>query len=186
MKQDWAAIAKWYKANAVELYEKLRKAKGATERALSAFERELGLKLPADLRAHFERFGGGSGGGFFEYEGLPLESIRALRVGLLQVLANGDFKRKPRELKSRGLVLREWWNPLWIPIVQDGGGNQTCVDLAPGPKGKRGQVIGWEMGSGPIGPYAPSLAKYVRWYRQELEGGGYVYDRDSGILHKPG
>lgn len=29
----------------------------------------------------------------------------------------------------------------WVPFADDGGGNHYCVDLAPGPQGRRGQVV---------------------------------------------
>lgn len=29
----------------------------------------------------------------------------------------------------------------WVPFADDGGGNQYCVDLAPGPRGHHGQVV---------------------------------------------
>lgn len=38
-------------------------------------------------------------------------------------------------------VQKAYVHPAWIPLARDWGGNNICVDLAPGPTGKWGQVI---------------------------------------------
>ena len=38
-------------------------------------------------------------------------------------------------------VQRAYVHPAWIPMARDWGGNNICVDLAPGPTGKWGQII---------------------------------------------
>lgn len=40
-----------------------------------------------------------------------------------------------------GAVQKAYVHPAWIPLARDWGGNNICVDLAPGPTGKWGQVI---------------------------------------------
>lgn len=38
-------------------------------------------------------------------------------------------------------IQKVYAHPAWIPLARDWGGNNICVDLAPGPTGKWGQVI---------------------------------------------
>lgn len=38
-------------------------------------------------------------------------------------------------------IQKAYAHPAWIPLARDWGGNNICVDLAPGPTGKWGQVI---------------------------------------------
>lgn len=38
-------------------------------------------------------------------------------------------------------IQKVYAHPAWIPLARDWGGNNICVDLAPGPAGKWGQVI---------------------------------------------
>ncbi|KAK5116768.1 hypothetical protein LTR62_007442 [Meristemomyces frigidus] len=38
-------------------------------------------------------------------------------------------------------VQKAYAHPAWIPLARDWGGNNICVDLAPGPAGKWGQII---------------------------------------------
>ena len=64
--------------------------------------------------------------------------IRELRVWR-ELLASGDFKGQvPKEQVG---ISPCWWHPAWLPITHDGAGNHDCLDLAPAPGGRRGQVI---------------------------------------------
>ncbi len=38
-------------------------------------------------------------------------------------------------------IQKAYAHPAWIPLARDWGGNNICVDLAPGPAGKWGQII---------------------------------------------
>ncbi|KAK5167372.1 Cell wall assembly regulator [Saxophila tyrrhenica] len=38
-------------------------------------------------------------------------------------------------------IQKSYAHPAWIPLARDWGGNNICVDLAPGPTGRWGQVI---------------------------------------------
>lgn len=38
-------------------------------------------------------------------------------------------------------IQKAYVHPAWIPLARDWGGNNICVDLAPGPTGKWGQII---------------------------------------------
>ena len=38
-------------------------------------------------------------------------------------------------------IQKAYVHPAWIPMARDWGGNNICIDLAPGPTGKWGQVI---------------------------------------------
>ena len=40
-----------------------------------------------------------------------------------------------------GAIQLDYINRGWIPLSRDGGGNHIGVDLSPGPKGTKGQVI---------------------------------------------
>lgn len=41
-------------------------------------------------------------------------------------------------------VRTDLWNPAWIPLAEDNTGFTLFVDLAPGPAGRVGQIVGWE------------------------------------------
>ena len=47
------------------------------------------------------------------------------------VVGQADYRRVP-DL---------WWNPKWIPLTADGGGNGKMIDLDPTGNGTAGQII---------------------------------------------
>lgn len=51
----------------------------------------------------------------------------------------------------RGVIAPVHVHPAWVPFADDGGGNALCLDLAPGPQGRPGQVIelGRDLHEGP-------------------------------------
>ena len=46
-----------------------------------------------------------------------------------------------QDSQHNGAIQKVYAHPAWIPLARDWGGNNICVDLAPGPAGKWGQVI---------------------------------------------
>lgn len=46
-----------------------------------------------------------------------------------------------QESQPANAIQKVYAHPAWIPLARDWGGNNICVDLAPGPAGKWGQVI---------------------------------------------
>lgn len=83
-----------------------------------------------------------------------------------------DDGRVERHLKEdwgnwNGDYLKQvWWSKKWIPFAEDGCGNMKCIDLDPGSKGKRGQIMSMEIQDGQ-GPYIDrdhkSFAEYMRY-----------------------
>jgi len=68
-----------------------------------------------------------------------------------QVLSNNEYKveRKDFEFLSadnwksypESMIKRKYFNPKWIPIISDSGGNFIGIDLDPDVKGTKGQII---------------------------------------------
>ena len=151
------------------------RAEPATAAQIAALEQALGATLPADFRAHLLRYGGGERVPFYEYDGLNVDAILSRWQGLEELRESGTFaKAKPHELSQGPREVQfQWWHRGWVPFAEDGGGNLYCVDLDPDLNGRRGQVIAWEMHSGPVGPYAGSFADFLGKYVERLESGDY-------------
>ncbi|NTX51038.1 ankyrin repeat domain-containing protein [Myxococcus sp. CA039A] len=174
----WKRIGAWAARRNPTYAEQLASTRPSTEARVVALEKALGTPLPLDFRAFLLRFGGGAPAGtpglsVSEYEVLPVDQILSTWKGLRKLVEKGTFKKaEPHELsKSQKDVKWTWWHPGWVPFAQDGGGNLKCVDLDPGPEGKRGQVIGWEIRGGPLSPYAPSMDAFFEHYLEGLETG---------------
>lgn len=58
--------------------------------------------------------------------------------------ANGNWRQdllSRQDSQPPNAVQKAYVHPAWIPLARDWGGNNICVDLAPGPTGKWGQII---------------------------------------------
>lgn len=72
------------------------------------------------------------------------------------------------------------WHEGWIPFVTDFGGNHLAVDLAPGPRGVRGQVINFGRDERRVFQVARSLGEFFAWLGQVYEGDGLFIE--DGVI----
>jgi cell wall assembly regulator SMI1 len=113
----------------------------ADERALAAYERELGVPLPADVRALWLQHDGQSQDdtGWLPARWLSVDESRAMRSELLQFVVPEWLERtREDDPRLRDLV----YHPLRIPWASSSLQDLYCaIDLAPGPEGRRGQLL---------------------------------------------
>ncbi|WP_342378558.1 ankyrin repeat domain-containing protein [Myxococcus stipitatus] len=174
----WKRIQTWYEAHQPSFAEHLANARPATTAQVDTLEKNLGMELPLELRAFLLRFGGRTKPGhrpmsIAEYDVLPVAQVLERWKGLRGLVEEGAFKKaRPHELpKDQQEVKWTWWHPGWVPLAADSGGNLYCVDLDPGPQGKRGQVIQWEIHGGPLRLGTDSLEEFFEHYLSRLERG---------------
>jgi cell wall assembly regulator SMI1 len=108
--------------------------------ALDAYEAELGVALPADLRALWLLHDGQDGEArWLPDRWLPVSASRAMRSDLLPFIVYEwlelVLEHDPRQ---RALVYHAHRVPL---VASDLGDYYAHVDLAPGPAGARGQIL---------------------------------------------
>ncbi|MET9632620.1 SMI1/KNR4 family protein [Lentzea sp. NPDC006480] len=72
-----------------------------------------------------------------------------------------DWDRPVRYVGPAGAVRMVRFDPRWVPIASNDWGDVLCVDLAPGPRGKVGQLI-QPAGEAPLMHLADSLADWSR------------------------
>lgn len=79
-----------------------------------------------------------------------------------------------QESVPEGAIQRVYAHPGWIPLISDYLGNNIGVDLAPGPKGRWGQVIifGREFDRKYV--VAPSWAAFLMTFADDLENGDHL------------
>ena len=71
-------------------------------------------------------------------------SSAAPPVATAQQASNPQWRQElldKQDSQPAGAIQKAYSHPSWIPLARDWGGNNICVDLAPGPVGKWGQVI---------------------------------------------
>ncbi len=176
MKDLWTRLESWLSSNAPDLVDQLRP--GADEQALSAVEQDLGLKLPDDLRASLavhdgtEECAGLIGG----WDLLPAEFIASEARLMRGMVDDGSFGEATADPHPK--LATAWWNPAWIPIVSSGSGHFLCVDLAPGPEGRAGQIVLFLHDASQRYVVAPSYRAWLEAVVRDLERG--AYSREDG------
>lgn len=190
--ESWGQIETWLSANALGIRKTLRPV--AKAGAVEKLQQQLGATLPTDfvesVRLHDGQKPDAEHGLFPVADDVlgAMPSCRLLSVKeiarewamLKKVYDGGNFADRKSE-PGRG-VRADWWNPGWVPIADNGGGDYCCIDLAPGKGGVVGQVIVYfnDMTE------RPKVAKsYGAWLEKLAKGftsGKYVFDAEDGIV----
>jgi cell wall assembly regulator SMI1 len=126
----------------------------ATWEKIEAVERELGFRLPADMRAAYRWHDGQEYHGaqprprlFGTFAWMSLDDLVRSWSGCTDMLnelrARGEIPEEREVIASDQKIRFAVWNPSWVPVGDCKGGPLLCVDLAPGPGGCEGQLIEW-------------------------------------------
>lgn len=182
----WKRIAAWYETNTPP--GTLVLSPGASEDALTAFEREIGFRLPDDLRASFALHNG-SQETFLLFHGelLSLERILRQRREYLQ-WQEQDGWGTGEEYATEGIegpIKPVWWNPLRLPLT-DNSGDHIIADFDPADGGQPGQIIEHSHETGPSRALARTFAEWLLEIAEGLENGQYVYDETEMTVAPPG
>jgi cell wall assembly regulator SMI1 len=154
----------------------------ATPQAVADFEGRLGEPLPDDYRTFLLEndirhcFEG-------NFECLSLPEVVTIWEGMGRLLDEGAFDdgRIQWHLDQGfgnwddGRIRPVWWSKGWVPVSEDSCGNLKCIDLVPGPNGKKYQMMQMEIQDGQ-GPYSfnfLSFTSYLRYYLDTLIMGDF-------------
>jgi cell wall assembly regulator SMI1/ankyrin repeat protein len=144
----WKRLEAALKAAAPEVKKSLNRP--ATQAQIEKLEARLGVKFPDEVRASYLRHDGQRDGqdgllpeGFAELDEefrlLPLAEILSEWEPWKELLDIGEFAGNTATPDDG--VRADWWNPCWVPIASNGGGDSLCIDLAPDEGGTLGQVM---------------------------------------------
>ena len=163
---------------------------GASEKDIAAAEKAMKLEWPADLRALYLAHDGQESGATLEWMPgcSPLQPLSAIveRWKEERDMEEDDEGAKDEDAEDAKL-LDCLWHPKRIPIAgtQWWDGDNTYVDLAPGSKGKKGQLITF-VTECDIEVLAPSLRAAMERYVTMLEGGKLIAKDGSVVPAKKG
>ncbi|HEY7371010.1 MAG TPA: SMI1/KNR4 family protein [Polyangia bacterium] len=102
------------------------------------------------------------------------DKLRRTDVGIDELQSCG---RSPEE----GVVQPLYTHPGWIPLWSDPtGADFIGVDLAPGPKGQRGQIINFGRDEEEHRCYAPRFEDLLQILLEEVEGGAWPASERTG------
>ncbi len=99
-----------------------------------------------------------------------------------EMLEGGEFEGLSGE--PNGPIKAEWWNPRWVPLTSNGGGDHHCLDLDPAEGGQVGQIMefwhDWEVRT----RIAPSFTAWFEAFVTGCETGRFVWSKaeESFIL----
>ena len=161
---------------------------GATDEDFERLEEVLGYALPEDFKEIYRVHNG-------EKEGYCLMGEEWLSIDRIideykiwkELYDGGDFSEDDKDYgcnPEEGIKPDFWWNPKWISLTADGGGNGKMIDLDPSKEGKRGQIIQMWHDDADRSIEAQSLKDFFEKYAQDLEKGLYVIHPDYGIILK--
>jgi cell wall assembly regulator SMI1 len=176
----WPRIIRWYTRNVQG--KEWRAANGAREEEIQQVESIVGLHFPADLRQSYRLHNGSRDQVLFPYgfHLLSLDGIVAQWKMWLSLVQAGTFaSAKP---VPTGPIKQIWWNPKWIPLTHNAGGDHQCSDMDPDKGGTVGQIIKFSHEVGPQRVLANSFTRWLTEFADELESGRYRFDEDEGWL----
>ena len=164
----WDRIEVWYQKNA----PKWELPKGATDEEIDDLAAHLKVTFPEELRVSLKRHNGTEDGQWARVSLNSTKRIKSEWNTWTDLLKEGLFDDSTVE--SDGTYQAKYWCESWVPIDANGGGDGYIMDLAPGPKGKIGQILFLDHEEGPSGPKYPDYAGYLENIAEKLEKGNYT------------
>lgn len=98
-----------------------------------------------------------------------------------------NLNKRPRPAQAKqssrpeGAVQSVYAHPGWIPMAKDYMGNNIAIDLAPGSRGRVGQVILFGRDCDVKFVVAPSWSAFLASFVNDLESEHVVVDEDVGV-----
>lgn len=178
---SWKVIRARFKEHAHSTFLSLRPP--ATKAAIAELEAKLGVELPAAVKASYRVHDGmGYGQTLGNYHRLcPLQNVAGWwRIARADPWP--DEFQPPKLGDNRRLRTDRRWRDGWVPLMDTAGGDLMCLDLDPGPRGKRGQMFRWyNNGLTRMRVLAGSFAELLDRLAAELEAYRFTFT-DYGAL----
>lgn len=177
----WRRFETWLKAEAPATLATLQD--GATPEEIAATEALLGVSFPDDVRASYLLHNGQTdyaNGLLGGREFLSLARIQREWKIWKELLDGGDLGDDCGAPSPE--IQGDWWNPKWIPLTHDGGGNHDCLDLAPTPQGNVGQIISFWHDEATRTVEAKSFTAWLAGFVEGCETGVYVFSEEDRAI----
>jgi cell wall assembly regulator SMI1 len=180
MKAIWNRIEDWLKIYALEVYNDLLP--GASDEEIISTEDVIGIKLPDDVKNSYRIHNGQLGIAsplMGEWQLLSMKNIRSE----WQMMHNlFDAGKLTGQVKVKGAVRSEWWNPKWLPLAYNGAGDFYCLDFCPTLEGEVGQVISYWHVSDVREVIANSFLNWLQEFANDLERGKYKVENGEILI----
>ncbi|MCA9136825.1 MAG: ankyrin repeat domain-containing protein [Planctomycetales bacterium] len=171
--KSWKRIEAWLSANDPDRLKSLGKPVKPDQ--FSKLEKTIGCKLPVEVKQLYQVHDGQSYQSFLielpdggDYFLLPTKEVIREWKTWKDLVDNGEFDGLESN-PEKGIRGDQWFNPKWIPIFANGGGDSYCVDLDPAKGGKKGQVISMNHDNKDRSLIADSLTALLSQLADQLE-----------------
>ncbi len=121
MKTEIEKLDVWLKKYRKDFYAELNSP--ALDTDISDLEKNVGFSLPEDYKL-FLKWRNGQKEAIATFHPLTNETF-------MSVDDIADTFKEMKELLHFGDIDEDTWKPTWLPIMDNGGGNHTCIDLSP-------------------------------------------------------
>ncbi len=183
IENTWTRIRSWYEANVkVPPYPNYFDwGSPASDEDIEALEEKIMCKLPSDIRETYRTFNGDNKmwvlpGGYL----MDLTEVSMTWNMFKEPVDDGLFDDS--DASPHGPIKQRWWNPKWIPVLHNGGGDYHCVDMDPAGDGVIGQFIKFQHETGPSHVLAPSFGVFLTTFADDLASGKYEFDMVQGSV----
>lgn len=189
--ESWERIRAWCDDEYPELGDTLNYP--PLEEEVIAFEEAIGQQLPSDLRESYFLVNGQETdstslptGLFFGVALMPLEE--ALTEWEIWRNVSQEYGQAFENQTSRplGAIKEGYANSAWIPLCKDFVGNNIALDMDPGPKGTRGQIISFGRDQDTKYVIAPNWRSFLARFVFDLEAGLWTIDDEGKLYAKAG
>ncbi|MCA1995338.1 MAG: SMI1/KNR4 family protein [Coleofasciculus sp. S288] len=177
MRAIWDRIENWLGVNASKVLEGLQP--GATQEEIQQVEDFFNVQLPEDVQESYRIHNGQYQGAYSLFPHVEFLSLNAMieRWKIWWSVGNEGFEYREWDI-DKG-VWRGWCHPKWIPLTYESNGTCQCLDLAPEPGGKVGQIIIIEWQEPTRAIVAPNFKTWLTEFATELEYGEYVFSENG-------
>lgn len=164
-------IDRWTEAHRPDFHKEL--SKGADEKALAALEKKIGKKLPVAYHALFRWHDGNDGYSSFYYNNtfMSLSGVSStwdVMHDLIPQFENDDGHK-------------HWWHDGWVPFLENGGGDNVCVDLEGTFTKKKGQIMDFVHDDSPREVLFPDLPTWAEVFADSLEGELWEFSEEGDV-----
>ncbi len=111
------------------------------------------------------------------------ERVKEIYEEMNESLMDGTFDDYHENVLESDKIINKWWSPSWVPFAMNGGGDLLCIDLSPGKKGIKGQVINFFNDQGPSETEYSSYFNWLNSYKGDLQASNYQVTK-SGLIEE--
>ena len=162
-----ARLGTWLETHDRERLEAF--APGASDEAIAAAEKEVGVPFPAGMRALHRWHDGSSRGLLGNRMLMSLADIVRTRQTMNKLVDEGAFKTS------------NWYRKTWVPFMSNGAGDHLVWDPRGSFSGEPGQVVEFWHTDHDRKVLAPSFDGWLTAIVESLEAGRWRVDSDEGI-----